>query len=143
MIDIRIESADWQQDQQQLIALRTEVFVDEQKVPVDMEIDGMDPQCLHVKAVDTQGNIVGTARLLPNQYVGRMCVQHSHRNQGVGGSMLQYFIDYARQNRLPALMLNAQTSAQSFYQAYGFKADSKIFIEADIEHIHMTLHLSE
>jgi predicted GNAT family N-acyltransferase len=143
MTDIRIESADWQQDQQQLIALRTEVFVDEQKVPVDMEIDGMDPQCLHVKAVDAGGNIIGTARLLPNRYVGRMCVKNSHRKQGVGGNMLQFFIDYARQNQLPALMLNAQISAQSFYQAYGFEADSKIFMEADIEHIHMTLLLSE
>lgn len=143
MTDFRIKVADWPQDHPELIALRTEVFVHEQKVPASLEIDGLDPQCLHVKALDAQDHIIGTARLLPNNYVGRMCVRKAFRKSGVGGRMLEYFIDYARRHQLPALMLNAQTSAQSFYQKYGFKADSKIFMEADIAHIHMTLHFPE
>ena len=103
-----------------------------------MEIDGLDPDCLHVKAVSKKGDIIGTARLLPNHYVGRMCVHADYRNRGVGGRMLQYFIDYADAHGFPALMLNAQLSALPFYQKFGFVADSKIFMEADIAHRHMT-----
>ncbi len=143
MSDIHIQRADWSRDQASLIALRTEVFVEEQKVPVSLEVDGLDPQCQHVKACDADGHVVGTARLLPNHYIGRMCVRQDYRGQGVGGRMLQYFIDLAQQQDTAQLMLNAQISAIEFYRRYGFEADSDIFMEADIAHRHMTLNLSE
>ncbi len=143
MTEIRIEKARWDVDQQALIAIRTEVFVEEQKVPAELEIDGLDAECQHVKALSPDNRIIGTARLLPSHYVGRMCVHRDWRKQGVGGRMLQYFIDHARAQHYPALMLNAQVSALPFYQRYGFVADSDIFLEADIEHRHMTLQLAE
>jgi len=93
--------------------------------------------------MNSKGEIIGTCRLLLSRYIGRMCVLKPYRNLGVGSSMLQYFIDYARQHDYPSLMLNAQLSALSFYTKYGFKADSDIFMEADIEHRHMTLSLTE
>jgi len=143
MTDISILQADWAQDKDQLTNVRTRVFIEEQKVPVDLEIDGLDPQCLHVKALNQAGIIVGTARLLPNHYIGRMCVDRPYRQHGVGGGMLQFFIDYAHRQHFPALMLNAQISALDFYQKYGFVADSEIFLEADIAHRHMTLDLTQ
>lgn len=143
MSDISIEKADWQTDQHVLIGIRTRVFIDEQKVPVDMEIDGLDPECLHVKAISSSGNIIGTARLLPNHYIGRMCVLKEYRHKGAGAAMLVYLIDFARQNGFRSLSLNAQISALPFYQRYGFKPDSEIFVEAGIKHKHMTLSLAK
>lgn len=142
--NIRIEAADWEQDQQQLLKVRTLVFVDEQQVPVDIEIDGRDPDCHHVKAIDEESQeIIGTARLLPSHHVGRMCVLKPYRHLGAGTQMLQFFIAEARSQQLPFLALNAQISALPFYQKHGFVADSDVFMEAGIEHQHMTLSFSK
>jgi predicted GNAT family N-acyltransferase len=141
MTDYSVQLADWCVDAEQLSALRYEVFVDEQNVPADMEIDEMDAQCQHFKAVLEDQRVIGTARLLPDQHVGRMCIAKDFRGQGVGGSILEFIIQHARQNKIQALYLNAQLTAQPFYEKYGFVSDSAIFIEAGIQHRHMSLGL--
>ena len=138
--EIELRLADWEQDHDQLIGIRSQVFVAEQQVPIEEEIDGLDADCIHVAAIlDNQW--VGTARMLPTYYIGRMCVLKAYRKQGIGGRMLNYLIDHARQHRVTRLQLNAQVTALSFYQKYGFVADSDIFLDAGIEHKHMTLNL--
>ena len=82
-----IETADWDRDKEEMIRLRTLVFVEEQNVPVSLEVDGLDPDCMHVKAL--MGDCyVGTGRLLPNGLIGRMCVLMNYRNLGIGRQML-------------------------------------------------------
>lgn len=143
MTEFSIGFADWDRDGKELIALRTSVFVDEQKVPASLEVDAEDPRCLHIKALNPAGQFIGTARLLPSHYIGRMCVLKAYRNRGVGGAMLTYMLDYARQHSIAKLMLNAQVSALSFYQRYGFKAQNDIFLEAGIEHQQMAVTLKK
>ena len=143
MTDISIAIADWQSHQHALIEVRRQVFIDEQGVPEELEIDDLDPACLHVKAVIAEAGIIGTARLLPSAYIGRMCVLKAFRGKGAGGLMLSFLIDTARQNNYDYLKLNAQIGAMSFYQRYGFEADSEIFMEAGIKHRHMTLSLAK
>jgi predicted GNAT family N-acyltransferase len=138
-----VERADWKQDQAELIKLRGIVFVEEQNVPVLLEIDGMDPECRHVKAL-MDGQTVGTGRLLPNGYIGRMCVLKAFRNQGVGTKMLtnliqQAFFDPINNNPLDEVTLNSQSSAVAFYEAHGFLTCSEEFIEANIAHQKMVL----
>ena len=138
--DISVSFADWEDDQESLMYIRSKVFVEEQQVPMEEEVDGYDPQCVHVIArIDDQ--TVGTARLLPNHYIGRMCVLQEYRGLGVGGRMLSFLLEHAREQQIPSLMLNAQLTALPFYRKYGFEADSDTFIEAGIEHKHMTLTL--
>lgn len=143
MNEISIQIADWVEDQVSLIDVRTRVFVDEQKVPVELEVDGLDSDCLHIKAVNSDGEIIGTARLLPSHYIGRMCVLKEYRNLGVGGLMLSFLIDAANTERIKTLMLNAQIDALPFYQRFGFIEDSEIFMDAGIQHKHMTLKLTK
>ena len=138
-----IDRAHWDQDQKQLIELRSRVFIHEQGVPEALEIDGKDPSCLHVKALNTDGEFIATARLLPDHYIGRMCVLKPWRRQGIGSQMLAFLIDHANSQGLSSLMLNAQLEALPFYQGFGFVADSEVFIEADIAHVHMTLCLAK
>ena len=138
--EIQVRLADWKQDQDQLMAIRSRVFIEEQKVPIEEEIDGLDPDCIHVLAA-IGAQPVGTARMLPTHYIGRMCVLKAHRMQGIGGRMLSYLIDYARQHRIARLQLNAQVTALPFYQKYGFVVDSDLFLDAGIEHKHMILNL--
>jgi predicted GNAT family N-acyltransferase len=141
--ELVVEAADWSQDKTELIKLRGIVFVEEQSVPVSLEIDGMDPDCRHVKALMKE-QIIGTARLLPNGYIGRMCVLKEFRNQGVGTKMLdnliqQAFSDQITRDRMDEVTLNSQSSAIVFYEANGFVTCSEEFIEANISHRKMVL----
>ena len=77
----RIRYADWTRDYDALVRVRFEVFVQEQNVPEDMEIDAIDPQCIHAIAEDEAGHAVGTGRLLPDGHIGRMAVsRNAHAN---------------------------------------------------------------
>lgn len=133
-----IETADWQADKSALIELRTRVFVKEQKVPADMEIDEQDQGCQHYKVTDPDDKIVATARLLPNAYIGRMCVDRGLRGSGIGGALLKYIIEHAEERGIKQFHLNAQVDAIPFYQRFGFVTDSDVFVEAGIDHQHMT-----
>jgi predicted GNAT family N-acyltransferase len=145
--DLVVEAADWNQDKADLIKLRGIVFVEEQNVPVSLEIDGMDSDCRHVKAV-MNDQTIGTARLLPNGYIGRMCVLKLFRSQGVGKKMLecliqQAFYDQTTSAPMDQVTLNSQSSAIAFYQANGFSICSEEFIEANIVHQKMVLKRSD
>lgn len=133
-----VTTTDWQADKTALIELRTRIFVDEQKVPADMEIDEHDPICQHYKVTDPDGNIVATARLLASAYIGRMCVDQALRGSGIGETLLRYVIKHAETQGFRQLHLNAQVDAVPFYQRFGFVTNSDIFIEAGINHQHMT-----
>ncbi len=134
----RIENANWERDQDELIKLRTLVFVDEQDVPASIEVDGLDPDCRHVKALIGK-HYVGTGRLLPNGFIGRMCVIREYRNKGTGKAMLENLIQQAREAGYPQVLLNAQSYAIPFYLKNGFTIDSEEFIEAGMLHQRMIL----
>ena len=142
MSEILVMAAIWSVDKEQLIELRTSVFVDEQKVPASLEEDGLDVDCLHVKALKGR-TCIGTGRLLPNGYIGRMCVANEFRNQGIGTHMLENLIQQAQTAGYTQVMLHSQSYAIPFYQKNGFTIDSDEFIEAGIPHHHMVRQLTK
>ena len=139
MNDIKIEVADWTSEKHLLMQVRTKVFIEEQHVPASMELDDQDVQSTHIKAMTIDEKVIGTARLLSDCSIGRMCVLKEYRNTGVGSQLLTFFIDLARAKRFTYIHLNAQINALAFYQKFGFKQDSEIFKEAGIDHVHMIL----
>ena len=141
MHEFIVQAAQWEKDSNDLIRLRTRVFVEEQNVPASLEADGRDPECLHVKAL-IDGDIIGTGRLLPNGYIGRMCVLEEYRNQGIGTMMLENLVKQAADNAHRSISLNSQSSAIPFYRKFGFNIESDEFIEAGIPHRRMVLNLN-
>ena len=139
MNEIEIQDADWPSWGERLTELRSEVFVGEQNVPVELEIDGLDNECRHVVALH-QGEVIGTGRLLPNGFIGRMCVKHEYRGQGVGGRMLSHLVAVAHRFDYPQVSLNAQSQVIDFYRNHGFVVASEPFMEAGILHQKMTLY---
>jgi predicted GNAT family N-acyltransferase len=117
--------------------VRTEVFLVEQKVPVELEWDAMDAVSLHAIASDSAGIVVGTGRLLPDGHIGRMAVRRSARGRGIGGAILSVLMQAARQRALGEVRLNAQTYAESFYAQFGFVREGDEFLDAGIPHVHM------
>ncbi len=130
----------WADDGDTLMQLRNRVFVEEQKVSAALEIDGKDSECQHVKAI-VDGLVIGTGRLLPNGFIGRMCVLAEYRNRNIGTMMLENLVQQALDRGHQKVLLNAQSYIIPFYQKYGFRIDSDEFIEADIPHRRMILNL--
>jgi predicted GNAT family N-acyltransferase len=141
MDELIILTAQWAEDSVGLSQLRNRVFVDEQKVPLSLEIDGLDAECQHVKAL-IDDVIIGTGRLLPNGSIGRMCVLGEYRNRGIGTMMLKNLVQQAVDSGYQKLSLNSQSDAIPFYQKFGFIIDSEEFIEAGIPHRRMILNLN-
>ena len=81
-----IRYGDWATMSAEAKLIRTEVFVEEQGGPAELEMDNMDVLCLHAVAYDAAGVPIGTGRLLPDGHIGRMAVRKSGRGTGVGSS---------------------------------------------------------
>jgi len=122
--------------------VRERVFIEEQRVPRELEWDEWDETSDHAVAFDTEGNPIGTARLLPDGRVGRMAVLKDWRGKGVGAALLGAMLDRARGRSMARATLHAQTQAAGFYRRFGFSERGGEFLEAGIPHVEMTLELS-
>ena len=121
--------------------VRERVFIEEQRVPRDLEWDEWDEASDHAVAFDAGGNPIGTARLLPDGRVGRMAVLKDWRRKGVGAALLVAMLDRARGRSMARVVLHAQTQAAGFYRRFGFNERGGEFVEAGIPHVEMTLDL--
>ncbi len=137
----RIVIGDWDSVREHAQALRIEVFVVEQGVPVELEWDEADEVSIHAVAYDDEGQPVATGRLLPDGHIGRMAVRKSARGQGIGAAVLQALLDEAKRLGYAELVLHAQTHAVGFYLRYGFEIRGEEFMEAGIAHLEMTRSL--
>ena len=136
---ISIVTGDWDSLRDHAQALRIEVFVVEQGVPVELEWDEADEVSTHAVAYDEEGLPVATGRLLPDRHIGRMAVRKSARGQGIGAQVLRALLDEAKRLGYRELVLHAQTHAVEFYARHGFKLHGEEFMEAGIPHRMMTL----
>jgi len=135
--------AHWPDDAPAMRQVREIVFILEQHVPVELEWDGIDDDCVHVLAKDQNGMAIGTGRLLPDGHIGRMAVLREWRGRGVGSRMIELLMSEARCRHYPKLLLNAQISALPFYEQFGFVGRGDVFDEAGIPHLEMTLALTK
>ncbi len=134
MADVCIELGDWSAMRARAEPVRFEVFVEEQKVPAEIELDEFDAVSLHALALDAGGNVLGTGRLLPDGHIGRMAVRACARGRGVGAALLRALIDAARQRGDREVVLSAQTRAIPFYERFGFIAEGEEYDDAGIAH---------
>ena len=132
-----IRLGDWASQRAEAQAIRFEVFVREQNVPADIELDAMDAHCLHAIAYDASGAPVGTGRLLPDGHIGRMAVRKQARGGGVGSALLKTLMAQAQARGDDHVALSAQTHAAAFYLAHGFVQHGPEFSEAGIAHVAM------
>jgi predicted GNAT family N-acyltransferase len=130
---LRIELRDWKGAQSEAQRIRFAVFVEEQGVPPEVEMDDNDPASLHALAYDG-AQAVGTGRLLPDGHIGRMAVLKEWRGRGAGRAMLRALVDAARGRGDREVLLSAQVHALGFYLAEGFGPEGPVYEEAGIAH---------
>ncbi len=138
----RLRIVKWIDEETALRSVRTAVFIHEQHVPVDLEWDEFDAISMHILAQDLDEQSIGTVRLLPNGYIGRMAVLKEWRRKGIGTAMMQKLLEQAEHLGIQQVKLNAQVSAIQFYERFGFQVSGKEFMEAGIQHIKMKLRLN-
>jgi predicted GNAT family N-acyltransferase len=136
----QIELMSWEKARENAAPIRFTVFVEEQRVPREIELDEHDATSIHVVAFE-DGKPVATGRLLPDGHIGRMAVLKDWRRRGVGALMLKALVDRARARGDTEVVLAAQVRAVPFYRAHGFVAEGDIYIEAGIPHQDMRRRL--
>jgi predicted GNAT family N-acyltransferase len=129
----RIELMSWEKARAHAAPVRMTVFVEEQRVPAELEMDDRDAGCVHAIAFDGE-RAVGTGRLLPDGHIGRMAVLKAFRGKGVGGEILEALVEAARRRGEREIVLSAQTHALAFYRAHGFEAFGAQYEEAGLPH---------
>ena len=125
--------------------VRSAVFVQEQKVRMDMEWDEADATAVHAVAYNRLGHPVATGRLLPykpgSAKIGRMAVVRVLRGMGLGSDILSRLAVQARERGDREIVLHAQASARGFYDRQGFEPRGEPFEEVNIPHIEMAKSL--
>jgi predicted GNAT family N-acyltransferase len=135
--------------------IRRHVFVDEQGVPADLELDDLDPAADHFVAY-LDHHAVGAGRLVvepagfegapdstePVAHLGRLAVLAVARGTGLGVAMVHAIEARAKQRGLRVVALSAQTQATGFYERLGYAAHGEEFDDAGLPHVWMTRDLA-
>ena len=131
--------ADFGRDYAAIRGVRFAVFVDEQQIPRELEMDDRDVACTHWLATDERGEPIGTVRLDVDARgkVGRLAVLAHVRGRGVGRALMEGVHELARTRGLASVWCHAQQSAAPFYTRLGYRTTSEPFEEAGIEHVKM------
>ena len=126
-------------------ALRIEVFVKEQKVPIELELDDKDhsDNTVHIGYFH-EDNLIGVARLIDMDkdviHIGRVVIDKEYRGQGIGRELIIGCENIAQQilKRKTIIELSAQIQAENSYKSLGYnRINDKIYLDAGIEHVDM------
>lgn len=125
------------------LAVRRRVFVEEQDVPVHLEVDGHESSATHFVAYE-DGRPIGAARLRPYAdeaaKLERVAVLPSERGTGVGRALVAA-VEAAASERFDQVVLHAQEPVVAFYERLGYQVTSEPFEEAGIDHREMRKRL--
>ncbi|HSK28872.1 MAG TPA: GNAT family N-acetyltransferase [Candidatus Limnocylindria bacterium] len=133
---IQVKQISYDEAKAQAFAIRMRVFVLEQGVPADIEIDRDDRGAIHLLA-SVSGKPAGTARIVmrrANAKIGRMAVLKSYRKRGVGSKLLKRAFAVAKKLGAKKIYLHAQVAVIGFYEKFGFHCSGPVFDEAGIAH---------
>lgn len=133
---MNVEVAKSEDQIQEVFHIRKMVFVEEQHVPLEEEIDEYENDSTHFVLYD-EDKAVGAGRFRILDGVGkveRICVLKSIRGKGAGRELMLAIEEYAKRQPLSQLKLNAQTYAIPFYEGLGYHVTSDEFLDAGIPH---------
>lgn len=119
------------------MAIRIQVFVEEQGVPLEEERDADDAGAFHVLGINGAGEAVATGRLVVRgaaAKLGRVAVRREARGAGWGRRVMEALEAEARRRGLAEAVLDAQLPALPFYAGLGYVAEGPVFLDAGIEH---------
>lgn len=131
-------------DRKQAFRIREKVFINEQHVPAQEEMDEHDELAVHFLGMINEESIATSRLRFVDQYgkLERICVLPDYRGQSFGKQMILFMEKTIAENGYTMAKLNAQTHAEEFYKRLGYETVSDIFLDAGIPHVTMTKTLS-
>lgn len=145
MKNLQIKKVHDKKNLRKTITIRKKVFIKEQKVPLDIEIDGLDPEADHFIAY-FDDKPIGCARIRTKDYhakLERIAIIKEYRGKGYGSELTKFLIDYCKQKDIKEIYLHSQIYVSDFYKKLGFKAKRNHFFEAGIEHVEMFMEINK
>ena len=139
MTNITVKLVETEEDMEAAVSIRFRVFVDEQAVPAEIELDEYDAVATHAIAIE-DGQAIGTGRMYfegGEARIGRMAVDSTHRRRGIGGLILSFLEQEAKAQGAAEIVLHAQDYVKAFYAAHGYTEHGDTFMEAGILHVEM------
>ncbi len=129
-----------EEELQDAYKVRFTVFVNEQGVPEELEIDELEQEALHFIGYGNKGPVAASRMRFVDGYakMERICVLQSQRGKGFGRDILLFMEDKAKEKGMKKAKLNAQIQAEKFYQSLGYETISGEFMDAGIPHVTMT-----
>ncbi len=144
MDTIVVKQVESEAEMESAVAVRFRVFVSEQSIPPEEELDEADATATHSIALHG-GRVVGAGRLVLREdgyaQIGRMAVDKEWRRRGVGSLILGFLEESARAQGRTQSLLHAQEYVKSFYAAHGYREHGEVFLEVEIPHLEMRKQL--
>ena len=135
---ISIIETHWSEHSDEITHIRNIVFVKEQCVPKNIEMDGKDVDCNHF-LICKKNEPIGTARLQSGGKIERVSILKTERKKGLGTKLMKFIINSARKKDLEKVYLHSQMDSIDFYTSLGFKVKGGMFQEAGINHVLMVM----
>ncbi|WP_406662151.1 GNAT family N-acetyltransferase [Methanolobus sp. ZRKC3] len=120
-------------------SVRKEVFIIEQDIDEEIEVDEFDDISWHLVLYDS-GKPVATGRIFKKAdsfVIGRICVLKEYRGRSIGNLLMELLMERANDLGARRLRLDSQLYAIDFYRRFGFREYGEIFLDAGIEHLKM------
>jgi len=140
MNEIRAKIVGYEDGFEKIRVIRSAVFIEEQGVSENLEIDGLDSEAKHALAF-VDGRAVGTGRMFLDGHIGRVSVIKQYRGRGIGKLIIETLIEEAQNLLFPKVWLSSQYHAKIFYEKLGFVEFGEIYEEVQIDHIKMKKEL--
>jgi predicted GNAT family N-acyltransferase len=138
--EIFIKKVSNEDEFKKVLQIRTEVFIKEQNVPEEIELDGYDDQADHFIAF-YENRPIGCARVRINKYakLERIAILKNQRGKGFGKQLTNFLIEYCKNQDIQEIRMHSQVYVADFYKKIGFETVGNTFFEAGIEHVEMVL----
>lgn len=142
MENVKIRLVKNKKELEEVYKIREIVFIKEQNVPKNIEIDKFDKSAKHI-VVLYKNKSIGCARV---RFIGgkakleRIAVLKSSRGKGFGKMIVNYMVNYCKNKNVKEIVMNSQFYLKDYYKKFGFKPMGKTFMEAGIKHIRMYMN---
>ncbi|MGX7203389.1 GNAT family N-acetyltransferase [Enterococcus plantarum] len=127
------------------VKIRRHVFMLEQGVPGEIELDKYEAVCIHFVLYDDDNEAIATCRLLPLEQnlikLQRMAVKKGYRGKDYGRLIVKNAEQFSKEQGYNTITLGAQITALGFYERMGYVKEGDMFLDANIEHYQMTKSL--
>jgi predicted GNAT family N-acyltransferase len=137
---MKIKIVESNEEKEQAFHVRTVVFVDEQKVSIEEEIDEHEDEAIHFIGYEDKSPIAASRLRWVDNYgkLERICILKNYRGKSYGSQLIKAMEAKVTSKGYTQTKLNAQTRAIDFYKQHGYQVVSDEFLDAGIPHVTMT-----